>query len=110
MKSSCEEKCCPFSSIYLSIYLYQYDLRGIYFVDYNLIQSSFMLLFELFQLWLSGMPADWLSHVFSIYLSGHGTTDWFQIGKGVRQGCILSPCLFKVYAEYIMRNTGLEEA
>jgi len=42
--------------------------------------------------------------------SGHGTTDWFQIGKGVRQGCILSPCLFNFYAEYIMRNTGLEEA
>ena len=40
----------------------------------------------------------------------HGTTDWFQIGKGVRQGCILSPCLFNLYAEYIMRNTGLEEA
>ena len=41
---------------------------------------------------------------------GHGTTDWFQIGKGVHQGCILSPCLFNFYAEYIMRNTGLEEA
>ena len=41
---------------------------------------------------------------------GHGTTDWFQIGKGVRQGCILSPCLFNLYAEYIMRNAGLEEA
>ena len=40
---------------------------------------------------------------------GHGTTDWFQIGKGVRQGCVLSPCLFKFYAKYIMRNTGLEE-
>ena len=40
----------------------------------------------------------------------HGTTDWFKIGKGVRQGCILSPCLFNVYAKYIMRNTGLEEA
>ena len=39
-----------------------------------------------------------------------GTTDWFQIGKGVRQGCILSPCLFNLYAEYIMRNAGLEEA
>ena len=39
-----------------------------------------------------------------------GTTDWFQIGKGVRQGCILSPCLFNFYAEYIMRNAGLEEA
>ena len=42
--------------------------------------------------------------------TGHGTTDWFQIGKGVRQGCILSPCLFNFYAEYIMRNTGLEES
>ena len=41
--------------------------------------------------------------------TGHGTTDWFQIGKGVRQGCILSPCLFNLYAEYIMRNTELEE-
>ena len=40
----------------------------------------------------------------------HGTTDWFQIGKGVRQGCILSPCLFNFYAEYIVKNTGLEEA
>ena len=40
---------------------------------------------------------------------GHGTTDWFQVGKGVHQGCILSPCLFNLYAEYIMRNTGLEE-
>ena len=42
--------------------------------------------------------------------TGHGTTDWFQTGKGVHQGCILLPCLFNVYAEYIMRNTGLEEA
>ena len=42
--------------------------------------------------------------------TGHGTTDWFQIGKGVRQGCILSPCLFNLYAEYIMRNSGLDEA
>ena len=41
--------------------------------------------------------------------TGHGTTDWFQIGKGIRQGCILSPCLFNFYAEYIMRNAGLEE-
>ena len=42
--------------------------------------------------------------------TGHGTTDWFQIEKGVCQGCMLSPCLFNLYAEYIMRNTGLEEA
>ena len=42
--------------------------------------------------------------------TGHGTTDWFQIGKGVHQGCIFSPCLFNFYAEYIMRSAGLEEA
>ena len=42
--------------------------------------------------------------------TGHGTTDWIQIGKGVHQGCILSPCLFNLYAEYLMRNAGLEEA
>ena len=42
--------------------------------------------------------------------TGHGTTDWFQIGKGVCQGCILSPCLFNLHAEYMMRNAGLEEA
>ena len=42
--------------------------------------------------------------------TGHGTTDWFQIGKRVQQGCILSPCLFNLYAEYIMRNAGLGEA
>ena len=41
--------------------------------------------------------------------TGHGTTDWFQMGTGVRQGCILSPCLFNLYAEYIMRNAGLNE-
>ena len=46
----------------------------------------------------------------AIVRTGHGTTDWFQIGKGVRQGCILSPCLFNLYAEYIMRNAELDEA
>ena len=46
----------------------------------------------------------------AIVRTGHGTTDWFQVGKGVRQGCILSSCLCNLYAEYIMRNAGLEEA
>ena len=46
----------------------------------------------------------------AIVRTGHGVTDWFQLGKGVGQGCILSPCLFNLYAEYIMRNAGLEEA
>ena len=46
----------------------------------------------------------------AIVRTGHGTTVWFQIGKGVHQGCILSPCLFNFYAEYIMRNAGLDEA
>ena len=46
----------------------------------------------------------------AVVRTGHGTTDWFQIGKGVHQGCISSPCLFNLYAEYIMRNAGLEEA
>ena len=41
--------------------------------------------------------------------TGHGTTDWFQIGKGVHQGCILSPCVFNLFADYIMRNAGLDE-
>ena len=46
----------------------------------------------------------------AIVRTGHGTTDWFQIRKGIPQGCILSPCLFNLYAEYIMRNAGLDEA
>ena len=46
----------------------------------------------------------------AIVRTGHGTTDWFQIGKGACQGCILSPCLFNLYAEYIMQNAGLDEA
>ena len=46
----------------------------------------------------------------AIVITRHGTTDWFQIGKGIHQGCILSPCLFNLYAEYIIRNAGLDEA
>ena len=64
-----------------------------------------------------GMPDHPTCHLRNQYAghkttvrTGHRTIDWFQIGKGVRQGCILSPCLFNFYAEYIMRNTGLEEA
>ena len=57
-------------------------------------------------------PASWETYIQlgSNSRTGHGTTDWFQIGKGVCQGWILSPCLFNLYTEYIMRNTGLEEA
>ena len=50
------------------------------------------------------------AHQEATVITGHGTTDWFQIGKGVCQGCILSPCLLNLYAEYIMRNVGLDEA
>ena len=64
-----------------------------------------------------GMPDDLTCPLRNLYAgqeatvrTGHGTTDWFQIGKGVSQGCILSPCLFNFYKEYIMRNSGLEEA
>ena len=57
-------------------------------------------------------PASWETYmqVRKQVRTGHETTDWFQTGKGVRQGCILSPCLFNFYAEYFMRNAGLEEA
>ena len=64
-----------------------------------------------------GIPDHLTCHLRNLYAgqaatvtARHGITDWFQIGKGVRQGCILSPCLFNFYAEYIMRNAGLEEA
>ena len=56
-----------------------------------------------------GIP-EHLTCLLATVRTGHGTTDWFQIGKGVRQGCVLSPCLFNFYAEYIMRNAGLEDA
>ena len=53
-------------------------------------------------------PSILMKHSISTVKTGHGTTDWFQIGKGVHQGCILSPCLFNLYAEYIMQNAGLD--
>ena len=56
------------------------------------------------------LPSEKLVSQEASIRTGHGTTDWFQIGKGVCQGCIWSPCLFNLYAEYIMRNAGLEEA
>ena len=55
------------------------------------------------------LPLETCMQVRKQVRTGHGTTDWFQTGKGVRQGCILSPCLFNLYAEYIMRNAGLKE-
>ena len=64
-----------------------------------------------------GIPGHFTSLLRNLYTGqeatvrpGHGTTDWIQIGKGVHQGCILSPCLFNLCAEYIMRNAGLDEA
>ena len=64
-----------------------------------------------------GIPEDLTFLLRNVYAgqeksvrTGHGTTDWFQIGKGVRQGCILLPCLFNFHAEYLMRNSGLDEA
>ena len=67
--------------------------------------------------WEMGIPDYLTCHLRNLYAgqeatvrTGHGTTDWFQLGKGVRQGCISSPCLLNFYAEYIVRNPGLEEA
>ena len=59
---------------------------------------------------LTCLLSSWYADEEATVRTGHGTTDWFQIGKGVLQGCILSPCLFTLYAEYIMKNSGLEEA
>ena len=85
--------------------------KNIYFIDYA---KAFV--------WITANCGKFLEMGISLYLSPekprcrtrsnrtrHGTTDWFQIGKGVRQGCMLSPCLFNLYAEYIMRNSGLDE-
>ena len=61
------------------------------------------------QRWFSDHQNDTMLPSLLLLVYGHGTTDWLQIGQGVCQGCILSPCLFNLYAEYIMRNAGLEE-
>ena len=58
---------------------------------------------------LTCLLRNWYAGQEATVRTGHGTTDWFQIGKGVHQGCMLSPCLFNLHAEYIMRNAGLEE-
>ena len=81
--------------------------KAFYYVDHNKV---YKILIEM------GIPDHLtclLRHLYAgqeaTVRTGHGTTAWFQVGKGVRQGCILSPCLFNFYAEYIMRNAGLEE-
>ena len=88
---------------YWFIWLHSFSVaaRGIWFPDQGLNPGP--------QHWEWGVLATGTPGKFQSR-TGHGTTDWFQIGKGVRQGCILSPCLFNLYAEYIMRNAGLEEA
>ena len=58
---------------------------------------------------LTCLLRNWYASQQATVRTGHGTTDWFQIGKGVRQSCVLSPCLFNLYAKYIMRNAGLVE-
>ena len=93
-------------------------MQTIYKVFVDLLQCYFRLMFWFFNHEVCGVIPDHLICLLrNLYAgqeatarTGHGTTDWFQIGKGVRQGCILSPCLFNLYADYIMRNPGLEEA
>ena len=85
------------------------------FLVYNSIQQVFPSLWKLLK--EMGIPEHLTCLLRNLYAgeeatvrTGHGTTDWFQIGKGVHRGCILSPCLFNLYAKYIIRNAGLEEA
>ena len=86
------------------------------FIDYAIV-FGYVNCNKLWKFLENGIPDHLICLLRNLYASqeatvrtGHGTTDWFQIGKGVRQGCILSPCLFNLNAEYIMRNPGLDEA
>ena len=103
------------SSFFLELFLHWFPVA--YWAPTDLGSSSFSVLsFSLFILFMgfsrqeywSGLPfPSPVDRILSTVRTGRGTTDWFQIGKRVHQGCILSPCLFKLYAEYIMRNAGL---
>ena len=91
-----------------------------FYLEFIIFKMLFKNIFHYNKLWKIlkevGIPDHLTCLLRNLYASqeaavstGHGTTDWFQIGKGAYQGCILSPCLFNLYAEYIMRNIGLEE-
>ena len=98
-------------SLFPDVWLLGYYL-SIYFVcNYSLFSKLWKILKEM------GMPGHLVCFLRNLYTgqeatvrAGHGIPDWFQIGKGVLQGCILSPCLFNLYAEYVMRNARLDEA
>ena len=91
-----------------NVYFYFIDHdKAFDYVDHNTLWKILreMRILDHLTCLLRNLYAGWEATV----RTGHGTTHWFQIGKGVGQGCILSPCLFKLYAEYIMRNSGLDE-
>ena len=87
--------------------------KNIYFCFINYAEAFVWITINWKILKEMGIPDHLTCHLYACQeatvRTGHGSTDWFQIGKGVRQGCIFSPCLFNFYAEYIMRNAGLEE-
>ena len=85
-------------------------VRGISSVELNSVTQSCLTLCDPMNRSMPGFPVHLYAGQEATVRTGRGTTDWFQIGKGVHQGCILSPCLFNFSAEYIMRNAGLEEA
>jgi len=96
-------------SYYLNV---RVEVSEVVFISFNSFFFFFLLCFICFH--YSILPEHLICLLRNLYAgqeatvrTGHGTTDWFQIGKGFRQGCILSPCLFNLYAEYIMRNAGL---